>query len=52
MERYDIDRDRAFAFLTRNSQHRNIKVRVLAQQITDGTFESTPTEDRGSQDWP
>jgi GAF domain-containing protein len=52
MERYSIDRDRAFGFLTRNSQHRNIKVRVLAQQIIDGTFDSTPIEDRASQDWP
>ena len=49
MERYGIDRHRAFAFLTRNSQNRNIKVRVLAQQIIDGTFRSTPAEDRESQ---
>jgi GAF domain-containing protein len=52
MERYGIDRHRAFAFLSRNSQDRNIKVRVLAQQIIGGTFQSTPAEDRGSQDWP
>jgi GAF domain-containing protein len=52
MERYGIDRHRAFAFVTRNSQNRNIKVRVLAQQIIDGTFQSTPAEDLDSQDWP
>jgi GAF domain-containing protein len=49
MERYGIDRHRAFAFLTRNSQNRNIKVRALAKQVIDGTFESTPQEDRESQ---
>ena len=42
MERYGIDRHQAFALLSRNSQHRNIKVRLLAQQIIAGTFESTP----------
>ncbi len=52
MERYRIDRQRAFAFLTRNSQNRNVKVRVLAQQIIEGTFQSTPAEDRASQQWP
>jgi hypothetical protein len=52
MERYGIDRHRAFAFLTRNSQTRNIKVRLLAQQVIEGTFHSTPREDGASQDWP
>jgi hypothetical protein len=52
MERYGIDQRRAFAFLTRSSQTRNIKVRILAHQIIDGTFRSTPAEDHGSQDWP
>jgi hypothetical protein len=52
MERYGIDREPAFAFLTRSSQNRNVKVRVLAQQIIDGTFQSTPAEDRGSRHWP
>lgn len=52
MERYRIDRHQAFAFLTRNSQTRNIKVRVLAQQIIDGTFVSTPREDSRSHGWP
>jgi hypothetical protein len=44
MERYAIDRHQAFAFLTRTSQHRNIKVRVLANQIIYGTFKDTPSE--------
>jgi GAF domain-containing protein len=52
MERYGIDRHRAFAFLARNSQTRNIKVRLLAQHVIDGTFQSTPSEDRGSRQWP
>jgi len=52
MERYSIDQKRAFAFLSRNSQNRNIKVRALAQQIIEGTFQSTPAEDRESQTWP
>lgn len=52
MERYGIDRDRAFAFLARSSQTRNIKIRVLAEQIIDGSFASTVTEDVVSQEWP
>jgi len=52
MERYGIDQQRAFAFLTRNSQNRNLKVRVLARQVIEGTFRSTPAEDRDSQKWP
>jgi AmiR/NasT family two-component response regulator len=52
MERYAIDRNQAFAFLMRNSNDRNIKIRVLAQHVIDGTFESTAAEDSRSQDWP
>jgi GAF domain-containing protein len=52
MERYRIDRHQAFGFLTRNSQTRNIKVRVLATQIIDGTFQSTSSEDQASRQWP
>jgi hypothetical protein len=52
MERYGIGRHQAFAFLTRNSQNRNIKVRTLAQQVIDGTFESTSREDSESHGWP
>lgn len=52
MERYGIDRHHAFAFLARISQSRNIKVRVLSQQVIDGTFETTPGENRSAQEWP
>ena len=52
MERYGIDRNRAFAFLVRNSNNRNLKLRVLARHVIDGTFESTSDEDSGSQAWP
>lgn len=52
MARYEIDRHQAFAFLTRNSQNRNIKVRDLAQRVIDGIFESTSREDSESREWP
>jgi hypothetical protein len=42
MERYSINRHQAFAFLTRNSQDRNIKVRVLAQHVIDDTVGPPP----------
>jgi hypothetical protein len=45
MERYGIDRQRAFALLTRHSQDRNIKVRVLANQVIYGTFKVTADEE-------
>lgn len=35
MERYGLSDDRAFAFLTRLSNHRNVKLRVVAQEIID-----------------
>jgi hypothetical protein len=38
MERYGIDRHQAFAFLARNSQNENVKLRILAQRVIDGTF--------------
>jgi len=40
MERYSIDSHQAFAFLARNSQDQNIKVRILAQRVIDGTFQA------------
>ena len=33
MERYQLTDERAFAFLTRMSQHRNIKLRVIADEL-------------------
>lgn len=38
MERYGLDRDRAFAFLVRNSNQRNVKLRALAHELIDGTL--------------
>lgn len=37
MERYQLTDDRAFAFLTRLSQDGNTKLRMIAQQIIEGT---------------
>ena len=36
MERYDMDEDRAFAYLVRASSHANIKLRAIAQELVDG----------------
>jgi hypothetical protein len=36
MERYGMDEDRAFAFLVRTSNHGNIKLRAIAQELVDG----------------
>lgn len=44
MERYDLTDDRAFAFLTRLSQHRNVKLRLVAQEIV------ADTEQRGEDE--
>lgn len=41
MERHGIDRHQAFAFLARSSQERNVKLRVLAEGVLDGTFHGT-----------
>lgn len=35
MERYEMDEDRAFAFLVRASSHGHIKLRDIAQQVVD-----------------
>jgi GAF domain-containing protein len=35
MERYDMNEDRAFAFLVRASSHANIKLRAIAQELVD-----------------
>jgi AmiR/NasT family two-component response regulator len=41
MQRFDIDRDQAFGFLVRISNDRNIKLRDIAQQVINGTFDLT-----------
>jgi hypothetical protein len=38
MERYSVDHERAFEFLVRTSSHRNVKLRLIARQIVDGSF--------------
>jgi GAF domain-containing protein len=35
MERYEMDEDRAFAFLVRASSHANIKLRAVARKLVD-----------------
>jgi GAF domain-containing protein len=37
MERYDLSDERAFAFLKRLSSHRNVKLRLVAQEIVAAT---------------
>jgi GAF domain-containing protein len=38
MERYGLPQDKAFGFLVRHSNQHNVKLRVFAQQVIDGTF--------------
>ena len=49
MERYQIDRDRAFALLVRISNDRNIKVRELAQHVIDGMFQAPTGKHRDAK---
>ena len=35
MERYQMNEDRAFAYLTRASSHGNLKLRDVAQEVVD-----------------
>jgi AmiR/NasT family two-component response regulator len=37
MERYKLDDERAFAFLQRLSSHRNVKLRVVVQELVADT---------------
>ncbi len=41
MERYQLKDERAFAFLTRLSQHRNVKLRIVAEELVAELAEST-----------
>jgi hypothetical protein len=52
MQRYEIDRDQAFGFLVRISNDRNIKLRDIAHQIIDGTFDPTAGYDKLKPDRP
>ena len=42
MERFDLDPDRAFSVLSRMSQQKNVKLRILAEQIV--TTRTVPTD--------
>ncbi|GAB2737376.1 GAF and ANTAR domain-containing protein [Nocardioides pakistanensis] len=44
MERYQLNDERAFAFLTRLSQHRNVKLRLVAEEIVAETAQSAGRE--------
>ena len=37
MERFGLTEDRAFAFLSRLSSHRNVKLRQVARELVDET---------------
>ncbi len=43
MERFDLAPDRAFSVLSRMSQQKNVKLRVLAEQIVTTRTSSPPT---------
>jgi AmiR/NasT family two-component response regulator len=44
MERYGLTEDRAFAFLTRLSQQRNVKLRLVAAELVSATEEERSRE--------
>ncbi|HEY6932022.1 MAG TPA: GAF and ANTAR domain-containing protein [Marmoricola sp.] len=44
MERFGLSDDRAFAFLTRLSNHRNVKLRLVAQEIVDSGAQQQSSE--------
>ena len=51
MERYQLNDERAFAFLTRLSQHRNIKLRLVAEELVNElASDAQVAEDTASHD--
>lgn len=48
MERFDLPEDRAFAFLTRLSNDRNVKLRLIAQEVIDDTEQRRSGRPSGS----
>jgi ANTAR domain/GAF domain len=46
MQRYGVDRDEAFGFLVRISNDRNIRLREIAHQVIEGTFDPTAGYDK------
>ncbi len=49
MERYGLTDERAFAFLSRLSQHRNVKLRQVAQELVEATEGALTSGDPGSE---
>jgi len=45
MERYQLNDERAFAFLTRLSQHRNVKLRRVAEELVEELAERAGSSD-------
>jgi hypothetical protein len=50
MERYGLDRDHAFGLLVRISNDRNIKLRVIAEDVIAGSFDPTASRDTSELD--
>jgi GAF domain-containing protein len=46
MERYDLDENRAFTYLTRVSQHSNIKLREVAREVVEQRKDRTRAHGR------
>jgi hypothetical protein len=49
MERYELSDERAFAFLTRLSQHRNVKLRLVAEELIAEVEQRSAEISGGSQ---
>ena len=47
MERYELTEERAFAFLTRLSSHRNVKLRLVAQELVVEAQQRGTTQTQG-----
>ena len=47
MERYDLSDERAFAFLTRLSQYRNVKLRLVAEELVAEVEQRSAENSRG-----
>jgi hypothetical protein len=47
MERYELTEERAFAFLTRLSSHRNVKLRLVAQELVVEAQQRGTTQAQG-----
>ena len=47
MERYELTEERAFAFPTRLSSHRNVKLRLVAQELVVEAQQRGTTQTQG-----